>query len=137
MKNLYFLLFVVLGSCQLIVYDDDIYYHDNRDELIGRYELDEYSETTELYYTYHIRIEKSCCDSDEIYIRNFYDVGLEVVARFDGYKLDIPRQYIDDYEIEGTGRLSGSELTLSYIVRNRFQNPPTDFLNFTAWRTGN
>jgi len=103
---------------------------------VGRYELDEYSETTEYYYTYTIEIVKSCCDSDEVYLRNFYDVGLEVVARFDGYKLIIPRQYIDDYEIEGTGRLDSSELSLSYIVRNRFQNPSTDFLNFTAWRVG-
>ncbi len=135
MKNLYFLLFVVLGSCQIVIYDEPSYY-DNRDEIIGRYELDEYSETTELYFTYNIEILKSCCDSDEVYIRNFYDVGIEVIAYFDGHKLTIPRQYIDDYEVEGTGRLNGSELTLSYIVRNRFQNPSTDFLNFTAWRVG-
>ena len=135
MKTLYFLIFLTLGSCQIIVYDEFDYY-DDRDDLVGRYELDEYSETTEFYYTYNIEIVKSCCDSDEVYLRNFYDVGLEVVARFDGYKLIIPRQYIDDYEIEGTGRLDGSELSLSYIVRNRFQSPSTDFLNFTAWRVG-
>ncbi len=135
MKTLYLLLFLALGSCQIIVYDE-IDYYDDRDDLVGRYELDEYSETTEYYYTYTIEIVKSCCDSDEVYLRNFYDVDLEVVARFDGYKLIIPRQYIGDYEIEGTGRLDGSELSLSYIVRNRFQNPSTDFLNFTAWRVG-
>lgn len=135
MKNLYFLLFIALGSCQIILYEEPSYY-DSRDDLVGRYEIEEYSETTERYYSYNIEILKSCCDSDKVYIRNFYDVGIEVVAEFDGYKLIIPRQYIDDYEIEGTGRLNGSEVTLSYIVRNRFQHPSTDFLDFTAWRIG-
>lgn len=135
MKKLYLLLFIALGSCQIILYDEPSYY-DDRDDLVGHYELDEFSETTELYFTYNIEILRSCCNSDEVYIRNFYDVGLEVVALFDGYKLIIPRQFIGDYEVEGTGRLKGSELTLSYIVRNRFQHPTTDFLNFTAWRVG-
>lgn len=135
MKKLYFLLFIALGSCQIILFDEPSYY-DDRNDLVGRYELDEFSETTELYYTYNIEILKSCCNSDEVYIRNFYDVGIEAVASFDGYKLIIPRQFIGDYEVEGTGRLNGSELTLSYIVRNRFQHPTTDFLNFTAWRVG-
>lgn len=136
MKNLYFLFFFVLGSCQLIIYDE-VSHYDNRDDLVGRYEIDEFSETTEHYYSYKIRIVKSCCDEDEVYIQNFYDVGLEVVAEFNGYKLIIPRQYIDDYEIEGTGRLEGSELTLSYIVRNRYQYPSSDFLYFTGWQVGN
>jgi hypothetical protein len=135
MKKLYFILFVTLGSCQIILYEEPSYY-DNRDELVGRYELDEYSETTEHFYTYRIDILKSCCDSQEVLIQNFYDVGLEVTAYYDGYKLNIPRQYIGDYEIEGTGRFSGSELSISYVVRNRYQNPSTDFLNFTAWRAG-
>lgn len=135
MKNLYFLLFIVLGSCQLIVYDD-VSYYDNRDDIVGRYEIDEFSETTEHYYSYNIRIVKSCCDEDEVYIQNFYDVGLEVMAEYNGYKLDIPRQYIDDYEIEGTGRYDGSELTLSYVVRNRYQRPSSDFLYFTGWHVG-
>ena len=133
MKNLYFLLFITLGSCQIIVYDE-LDYRDGRDNLVGQYELDEYSETTEYYYTYTIEIVKSCCDINEVYIRNFYDVGIEVIAQFDGHRLIIPRQYIDDYEIEGTGKLNGSEITLSYIVRNRYQRPSTDFLSFTAWR---
>lgn len=133
MKNLYFLLFIALGSCQIIVYDD-LDYRDGRDDLVGEYKLDEYSETTEYYYTYTIEIVKSCCDINEVYIRNFYDVGLEVVAQFDGRRLIIPRQFIEDYEIEGTGKLNGSEITLSYIVRNRYQRPSTDFLSFTGWR---
>lgn len=133
MKNLSFLLFIVLGSCQIILYEEPSYY-DKRDEIVGSYEIDEYSETTEYYYSYTIEVIKTCCDEDEVIIRNFYDVGLEVVARFDGYKLTIPRQYIGDYEVEGTGKLDGSEFSLSYIVRNRYQHPSTDFLYFTGWR---
>ena len=135
MRHLYILLIIILGSCQLVIYEEPVYY-DSRDELVGRYELDEYSETTEHYYSYTIEIVKSCCDDNEVYIRNFYDVGIEVVARFDGYKLVIPRQYIEDYEVEGTGRLDASELSISYVVRNRYQNPSTDFLDFIAWRVG-
>ena len=135
MRNLYFILLFTLGSCQIIIFDEPSYY-DIRNELVGRYELDEFSETTERYYSYTIEILKSCCDEEEVYIRNFYDVGIEVIAKFNGYKLTIPRQFVGDYEIEGTGRLEGSELSLSYIVRNRFQHPSTDFLYFTAWKIG-
>ncbi len=135
MKKLSFLLFVLAGSCQIIINEEPSYY-DSRDELTGRYQIDEYSESTEQHFSYSIEILKSCCNSNEVILYNFYDVGIEATAQFDGYKLIISRQFIGDYEVEGTGRLLDNELSLSYIVRNRYQNPSTDFLYFTAWRTG-
>ena len=132
MKKLSFLLLILAGSCQLIINEEPNYY-DARDNLVGRYQVDEFSESTEQYFSYSIDIYKSCCNSNEVVIYNFYDVDLEVSAQFDGYKLIIPSQYIGDYKVEGTGRLENGELTVSYVVHNRFQNPSTDFLYFTSW----
>ena len=126
------MLAITLGGCQIIIYDEPSYF-DKRDVLVGFYEIEEYSETTDLYFNYEIDIVKSCCDENEVLIRNFYDVDLEVSAFFNGSKLAIPRQYIGDYEIEGTGRLESSTLTISYVVRNMYQYPKTDFLSATAW----
>ncbi|VAW29588.1 hypothetical protein MNBD_BACTEROID06-82 [hydrothermal vent metagenome] len=134
MKKLSFLLLVLVGSCQIIINEEPSYY-DTRDDLVGRYQIDEYSETTEEYFSYNIEILKSY-NSNEVILYNFYDVGIDVIAQFNGYKLIIPRQFIGDYEVEGTGRLNDGELSISYIVRNNYQTPSTDFLYFTAWRTG-
>lgn len=134
MKHLYLLFAFVLGSCQIILYDDEPRYWDDRDDFIGYYEVSEYSETTDLYFDYEVDIVKSCCNDYEILIRNFYDVDLEVRAHVNGYKLTIPRQYIGRYEIEGTGRIDNDRLTLSYVVRNPNQYPSTDFLSANAWR---
>ncbi len=135
MKNLIFLLLILVGSCQLIINEEPAYY-DARDEVVGQYQIDEYSESTEQYFSYSVEIFKSCCNSNEVIIYNFYDVGLEVFAYYDGYKLTIPNQFIGDYEIEGTGRFTDDEWSLTYVVHNRYQNPSTDFLYFTGWRIG-
>ena len=134
MKKSSFLLLVLVGSCQIIINEEPSYY-DTRDDLVGRYQIDEYSETTEEYFSYNIEILKSY-NLNEVILYNFYDVGIDVIAQFNGYKLIIPRQFIGDYEVEGTGRLNDGELSISYIVRNNYQAPSTDFLYFTAWRTG-
>lgn len=133
MKYLTLLFVFALGGCQIILYDDDTRYWDDRDDFVGYYEVEEYSETTDLYFNYEIDIVKSCCNSNEVFIRNFYDVDLEVRARVNGYRLTIPRQYIGNYEIEGTGRVDNFRLSLSYVVRNPHQYPSTDFLSATAW----
>ena len=133
MKYAFLLFAFALGSCQIILYDDDVRYWDDRDDFVGYYEVEEYSETTNEYFHYEIDIVKSCCTDNEVLIRNFYDVGLEVRARVNGYRLTIPRQYIGNYEIEGTGRIENSRLSLSYVVRNPYQFPSTDFLSATAW----
>jgi hypothetical protein len=135
MKKLSFLLFVLLGSCQIIINEEPSYY-DLRDDLVGRYEIDEYSETTEQYFSYNLEIFKSSYSSNEVIIYNFYDVGLEVSAFYDGYKLTIPNQFIGDYEVEGTGRFTDGEWSLTYVVHNRYQNPSTDVLYFTGWKVG-
>lgn len=133
MKYAFLLFAFAFSSCQIILYDDDVRYWDDRDDFVGFYEVDEYSETTDLYFRYEIDIVKSCCNDTEVLIRNFYDVDLEVRGYVNDYKLSIPRQYIGRYEIEGTGRVDGSRLSLSYVVRNPNQYPATDFLSATAW----
>ncbi|MCB0494559.1 MAG: hypothetical protein KDC79_00360 [Cyclobacteriaceae bacterium] len=134
MKYAFLLFAFALGSCQIIFYDDDPSYWDDRDLIVGFYKVDEYSETTDEYFNYEIDIVKSCCNDNEVLIRNFYDVDLEVYGYFSGYKLTIPRQYIGRYEIEGTGRMENSHLNMSYVVRNPDVYPASDFLSATAWR---
>ena len=133
MRHLYLLSFLVLGSCQIIVYEEPTYY-DDRDNVVGYYEVDEYSETTEQYFNYGIDVVKSCCNDNEIIIYNFYDVDLDVVASINGSRIKIPLQHIGDYEIEGTGRIENNSFTFTYVVHNRYQYPRTDFVSATAWR---
>ena len=73
MKKLFlFTAILFLGGCEIFIYEKS--YVNNRDTFVGNYEVDEYSQTTEQYYTYSMTIQKSCCNAREIKINNFYEV---------------------------------------------------------------
>ncbi len=124
---------IAFSSCDVWVIEAP---YDARDNFTGRYSVDEYSETYDLVTQYRVRILK---DSDPysnvVYIRNFYAVELEVFAEVIGNRLTIPRQEIDGFLIQGTGRLEFGELALSYSVEDLFDHSRlVDFCNTVYFR---
>lgn len=127
------LVLVAFSSCDVWVIEAPF---DPRDNFIGRYNVEEYSETYDVLTQYRVRILK---DGDPyssiIYLRNFYAVEIEVFAEVIGDRLNIPRQEVDGYVIQGTGRLEFGDLTLSYSVEDRFDNSRlVDFCNTIYYR---
>ena len=129
MKNL--LLFgtiLFLGGCEVYIFEDP--YVDDRNQFLGNYSVEEYSQVTEQFYTYSMTIKKSCCNSREVKINNFYGVGISVKAIVNNNRLTIPLQLVGGYEIDGTGKINYNKLELTYIVRNLYNRPLfTDFVD--------
>ena len=79
-------------------------------------------------YTYYsVRISKDNYSNRRIYLNNFYGANVQVYAYVDYTKITIPSQVVDGYEIEGTGTLHGSDLSLNYRVKDWYHNSVTDF----------
>jgi hypothetical protein len=110
---------------------DSVY--DHRDPLVGRYEMEEYSETYNDYTRYTIWIEESSRYSDQVYIDNFYGVDIRVCASIAYDKITIHRQAVNGYEIEGVGTVYGNEISFSYSVKDLYSGARTDFCEATAW----
>lgn len=127
-KLLLFGAILILGGCEIYIFEDP--YVDDRNLFVGNYYVEEYSQITEQFYTYNMTIKKSCCNSREIKISNFYGVGISVKAIVNGNRLTIPLQQVGGYEIDGTGKMTFDKLELTYIVRNLFDRPIfTDFVD--------
>lgn len=110
------------------MFDDP--YVDDRNLFIGNYRVDEYSQVTEQHYNYSMSIQKSCCNSREIKINNFYGVDISVLAVVNDNRLTIPLQRVNGYEVEGTGKMTFDRLELTYIVRDLNVGPVfTDFID--------
>jgi hypothetical protein len=123
---------VTLTACEVNVVEP---VYDPRDNVLGAYDMDEYSETyNELLY-YSIHISKSLSSSQEIYLDNFYNADLRIYAYVDGHKIIIPYQVVDGYEIEGVGTRNGDVINFSYKVVDRYGNHISDFCETKAWRT--
>lgn len=122
---------LLLASC-------DVYYveprYDGRDQIVGRYDAEEYSETYNESIYYSMNVSKSSHSSDEIYFNNFYGSDIRVYAYLDYNSITIPFQIVDGYEIEGVGNISGSDLSLSYKVKDRISNTRTDFCDTMLYR---
>jgi hypothetical protein len=82
---------------------------------------------------YTFRIEKSGYSGNEIYIKNFYGVGIRVRAIVSYDHIDIPRQVIDGYEVDGVVTIFNSELRMIYRVVDLYSNHRADFCETTAW----
>ena len=127
-KLLLFGAILFLGGCEIYVFDDP--YVDDRNLFIGNYRVDEYSQVTEQRYNYSMSIQKSCCNSREIKINNFYGVDISVLAVVNDNRLTIPLQRVNGYEVEGTGKMTFDRLELTYIVRDLNVGPVfTDFID--------
>lgn len=129
MKNLLLLgTILFLGGCEIYIFENP--YVDDRNQFLGNYRVEEYSQVTEQFYTYDMTIKKSCCNSREVKITNFYGVGISVKAIVNNNRLTIPLQLVGGYEIDGTGKINYNKLELTYIVRNLYNRPLfTDFVD--------
>ena len=132
MKNLisFTALALIVTSCTF--YDVEPRY-DSRDKFVGYYDVEEFSETYNDMTFYEMRISKSGYDR-EIYINNFYGAEIRVYATVSFDEIRIPYQVVDGYEIEGSGSLYRNELSLSYRVKDLYDDSVTDFCETTAWR---
>src|SRR5688572_2536210 len=132
MKNLISFTALVLLATSCTFYDVEPRY-DSRDKFVGYYDAEEYSETYNDMTFYEMRISKSGYDR-EIYLNNFYGADLRVYATVSFDEIRIPFQVIDGYEIEGSGSIYRNELSLSYRVRDLYDDSVSDFCETTAWR---
>ena len=113
--GVFVLLFI--SSCEILVVEE--YPYDVRENFIGRFDAEEYSETFDEFTYYDVRILRDGgLGSPVVYLRNFYGLGIEVYAEVYGDKLTIPTQRIDGYIIQGTGRLDYEDIVLTYSVES-------------------
>jgi hypothetical protein len=124
------LIALIVSSCD--VYDAEPRY-DARDKVIGRYDVEEFSETYNQVTAYSIYVRKSGYNR-EIYIDNFYASNIRIYAYLDYDRITIPFQIVDGYEIEGAGTVYGSSLSMHYRVKDTFTNSYSDFCETDAWR---
>jgi hypothetical protein len=130
MKKLWVLaLLPVLASCDVYLIEPVF---DARDRVVGHYHVNEYSETYNDSFSYSMDITKS--GARDLYLNNFYGLGLRVRAYMQGDKIIIPLQVRDGYEIEGIGTDYGSTVEFNYRVKDLYTCACTDFLESTAWR---
>lgn len=124
-------LLVLLASCDVTVIEPR---YDYRDNVVGYYDIEEYSRTFDDYTYYAVHITKDGYSGNSIYLNNFYGANIRVHAYIDNNRITIPHQIIDDYEVEGVGTLRGSDLSLTYSVRDLYEHTPTDFCDTWAER---
>ena len=131
MKRLFLILTVsvVLASCEIVIVEP----YDVREEITGIWDLHEYSETYRIETDFPVTIRKDYNSSNGIWIRNFYDVNIEIYAIYDGYHITIPLQEENLFEVEGSGNFNGRELYLSYSVFDIYTRGPVDFCVAEGW----
>lgn len=138
MKKILLLLFILpatLSGCLVVVEEEPVVVYDYRNDFVGSYSVEEYSETFDTWAEYSIRIVRSAGYPQSVYIRNFYGLGLEIIADVEGRRLYIPEQEVNGYHIEGSGRLVGTELRMDYSVHDHYGSRNiTDFCSTVAWR---
>jgi hypothetical protein len=124
------ILITLMASC-------DVYYvetaYDNRNQITGYYDVEDFSKTYDEYHYYGITISKvGSVGSSEINIRDLYAEGVDVYAYLEGNSIEIPFQTEDGYEIEGSGYVSNGTIHLSYRVKDRYGNGANDFCELYA-----
>jgi len=133
-KYLLFAVLIIMAGCDIYIVDEPYVVYDDRDMFVGNYHINEFSQTTEQSYNYNVHILKSCCDTQEIRITNFYGSELEVYALVNDNRLTIPLQRVDGYEIEGTGKMDYDKLVFTFVVRDLYAYPVfTDFVDAEGW----
>ena len=133
MKKLLPIILVAVAASACDVYVVEPRY-DQRDVLVGHYEVEEYSETYDDLLYYDIRISKAS-GHDEIWMNNFYAADISVLAYVEGDRITIPYQKVSGYEIEGVGTVHHGDLHLSYTVVDLYDHhAPTDYCQADAWR---
>ena len=123
------ILAAVFQACTVYDYESEF---DERDRIVGHYDVEEYSETFGEVTYYGIYITKSGY-GDKIYLENFYASDLRVYAILRYNRITIPYQLVDGYEIEGSGTIHGNELVLDYSVNDLYSHSPIDYCETVAW----
>lgn len=106
---------ILLSGCELLYEEEP---DDNIDQIVGFYEVDEWSETLGAQSFFEISVYRNSTRSGKLYFENFYNAGIEVFGEVNGYKIQIPLQQVGRYEIEGMGSFYDGELTMTYSVQN-------------------
>ena len=117
-------LIAVMASCDITIIEPR---YDYRDQMVGYYDLEEYSETFNDYTYYSVRISKDGNSGRRVYFDNFYGANIRVYANVDYTKITIPYQVVNGYEIEGVGNLQGNHVSLTYRVKDLYQHSVSDF----------
>ena len=126
---------VTLQGCFVTLVEEPVVVYDYRDDFVGNYRVEEYSETFNSYSEYSISVVRAGGYPNSVYIRNFYGLGLEIIVDIEGGRFFIPLQEVNGYRIEGSGRLVARELHLDYSVYDRHNHGSyTDFCSAVAWR---
>lgn len=122
-------------SCEVIVVEEPVPVRDVRDHYLGFYDVEEYNKTDGTYSEYSFNIVKSANDPYTIFIRNFYGVGIEVVADVEGFDVFIPDQVVNGYHIAGSGFLDGNELILNFSMDDHLNSHShVHYYEVVAWR---
>jgi hypothetical protein len=124
------LIALIATSCDVYVPEPR---YDVRDKVVGRYDVEEYSETYNQVTAYSIYIGRSRYNR-EIYIDDFYASNIRVYAYLDYDRITIPFQIINGYEVEGAGTVYGSSISMHYRVKDTYTNSYADFCETDAWR---
>lgn len=132
MKRLIQFAFVALIASGCDIYMIEPAY-DSRDRVVGQYDADEYSATYDEWLHYSIHISKSAY-RDRVYLDNFYGSNIRIYALVDYDRITIPYQVVNGYEIEGAGTFNGSYLSLTYSVRDIYNNSYRDLCETEARR---
>jgi hypothetical protein len=131
MKKLLVLFGIALlaASCDIDIVEPQ---YDPASKVTGRYWVEEYSRTFDMYTEYDIRIYQN--GYGNVVITNFYGVDIDVTAQVRGNTLYIPFQVHQGYEIEGTATFSYGELRFNYTVRDTYDGPfVRDVCSAEAW----
>ncbi len=124
---------VLISSCNVTIIEDP---YDPRDNFLGRFEAEEYSETLDVYSYFNLRILKNTDPySREIYLQNFYGADIEVYGEVNGSKLTIPRQVVGYYIIEGLGTVDFDQVVMTYTVEDTYPGSRlVDYCNTVFYR---
>jgi hypothetical protein len=126
------LLLVLLASCDITVIEPR---YDYRDRIVGHYDVEEYSQTYNDLTYYSLYISKEGSSGYTIYLDNFYGSDISVYAYVEGDKITIPFQVTDGFEVEGTGLMQGGNISLTYRVKDRYQDTRSDFCELWGTRS--
>jgi len=121
-------LLVLISSCDVVLVEVPF---DPRDEFLGSFDTEEYSETLDAWAYYDVFIVKDADPfSNVIYLRNFYGANIEIFGEVNGTRLTIPRQRVGFFMIEGLGRMDFGELVMSYTVEDT--DPASRFVDYCS-----
>lgn len=105
--------FALLQSCNP---DDDPTVLDLRDNYIGKWKVQESSKGK---LTYEVQITADSNNSNNVFIKNFYDFGIKPYAVVTTSGINLPSQTFAKYiQVYGFGTYSSNKINWTYYVNN-------------------